>query len=44
MVAVSADEPDNENNEEFSLEIACDLIGVTKQTEGVQVLQQQVEE
>ena len=44
MVAVSADEPDDENNEAFSLEIACELIGVTKQKEGVQVLRQEVEE
>ena len=44
VVAVSADEPDDENNEAFSLEIACELIGVTKQKEGVQVLRQEVEE
>lgn len=44
VVGVSADDPDDENNEAFSLEIACELIGATKQKEGVQVLQQEVEE
>ena len=45
MVGVSADKPDDEScNEPFSLEMACELIGATKQKEGVKVLQQVVEE
>ena len=46
VVGVSADKPDNESfNEPFSmLEMACELIGATKQKEGVKVLQQVVEE
>ena len=45
VVGVSADKPDNESfNEPFSmLEMACELIGATKQKEGVKVLQQVVE-
>ena len=44
VVGISADDPDDENNEAFSLEIACELIGATKPKEGVQVLQKEVEE
>jgi len=45
VVDVSADKPDDEScNEPFSLEMACELIGATKQKEGVKVLQQVVEE
>ena len=41
----SADKPDDEsNNEPFSLEMAYELIGATKQKEGVKVLKQVVEE
>ena len=41
----SLDKPDDEScNEPFSLEMACELIGATKQKEGVKVLQQVVEE
>jgi hypothetical protein len=43
VVGVSADKPDS-CNEPFSLEIACELIGATKQKEGVKVLKQAVEE
>ena len=45
MVGVSADKPDDEScNEPFSLlEMACELIGATKQKEGVKVLQEQME-
>ena len=41
VVGVSADKPVDEScNEPFSLEMACELIGATKQTkEGVKVLQ-----
>ena len=45
VVGVSADKPDDEScNEPFSLEMACELIGATKQKEGVKVLQLVVEE
>ena len=45
VVGVSADKPDDEScNEPFSLEMACELIGATKQKEGVKVLRQEVEE
>ena len=41
----SLDKPDDEScNEPFSLEMACELIGATKQKEGVKVLEQVVEE
>ena len=44
VVGVSADKPDDEScNEHFSLEMACELIGATKQKEGVKVLKQVVE-
>ena len=40
-----ADKPDDEScNEPFSLEMACELIGATRQKEGVKVLKQVVEE
>jgi hypothetical protein len=39
VVGVSADTPDDESfNEPFYLEMACELIGATKQKEGVKVL------
>ena len=45
MVGVSADKPDDEScNEPFALEVGCELIGATKQKEGVKVLRQEVEE
>jgi len=45
VVGVSADNPDDEScNEPFSLEMACELIGATKQKEGVKVLQRVEEE
>ena len=45
VVGVSADKPDDEScNEPFSLEMACELIGATRQKEGVKVLKQVVEE
>ena len=45
VVGVSADKPDDEScNEPFALEVACELIGATKQKEGVKVLRQEVEE
>ena len=44
VVGVSADKPDDEScNEPFSLEMACELIGATKQKEGVKVLQEEIE-
>ena len=45
VVGVSADKPDDEScNEPFSLlESACELIGATKQKEGVKVLQEEME-
>ena len=43
VVGVSADKPDDEScNEPFSLEMACELIGATKQKEGVKVLQEEM--
>ena len=45
VVGVSAYKPDDEScNEPFSLEMACGLIGATKQKEGVKVLQEEMEE
>jgi len=45
VVGVSADKPDDEScNEPFALEMVCELIGATKQNEGVKVLQQVVGE
>jgi len=42
VFGVSADKPDDEScNEPFSLEMACELIGATKQKEGVKVLQEE---
>jgi len=46
VVGVSADKPDKDNescNEPFSLEMACELIGATKQKEGVKVLGEEME-
>ena len=44
VVGVSADKLDNAScNEPFSLEMACELIGATKQKEGVKVLQEEME-
>ena len=44
VVGVSADKPDDEScNEPFSLEMACELIGATKQKEGVKVLREEIE-
>ena len=43
VVGISADNPDDEScNEPFSLEMACELIGATKQKEGVKVLQEEM--
>ncbi len=42
LVGVCAD--DEDNNEAFSLEIACELIGETPQRNGVQVIHQNGEE
>ena len=45
VVGVSADKPDNEScNVPFSLEMACEFIGATKQKEGVKVLLEEMEE
>ena len=45
VVGVSADKPGDEScHEPFSLEMVCELIGATKQKEGVKVIQQVVEE
>jgi hypothetical protein len=45
VVGVSADKPDDEScNEPFSLEMACELIGATRQKEGVKVIKQAAEE
>jgi hypothetical protein len=41
LVGVCAD--DEDNNEAFSLEIACELIGDTPQKDGVQVIHQNKE-
>ena len=44
VVGVSADKPDDEScNEPFSLEMACELIGATRQKEGVKVLREEME-
>ena len=42
LVGVCAD--DEDNNEAFTLEIACELIGETPQRDGVQVIHQSKEE
>jgi hypothetical protein len=43
VVGVSADKPDDEScNEPSSLEMVCELIGATKQKEGVKVLQEEM--
>ncbi len=41
LVSVRAD--DEDDNEAFSLEIACELIGETPQKDGVQVIHQNEE-
>ena len=44
VVGVSADKPDDEScYEPFSLEMACELVGATKQKEGVKVLREEME-
>ncbi len=42
LVGVCAD--DEDNNEEFTLEIACEFMGETPQRDGVQVIHQNEEE
>jgi hypothetical protein len=42
LVGVCAD--DEDSNETFTLEIACELIGETTQRDGVQVIHQNEEE
>ena len=43
LIAVDVNDPEEENNEAFSLEIACDLIGDYLQKEGIMVVHQEME-
>ena len=43
MIGECADDPDNVQTEAFTLEIACQLIGETKQEEGILVIKQDEE-
>ncbi len=41
LVAVCAADDDDDKNEAFSLEIACELIAETPQKDGIQVVRQE---
>ena len=43
VIGECADDPDNVQTEAFTLEIACQLIGETKQEEGILVIKQDEE-